>query len=109
MKQYEEAWQEYRRRRNLFLWAFLGLVPTLGLFALSTTHFLHDRKPVFAVGLIEAIFCAFASTRLHDVSCPSCGEPFFGNHFFGKRRRYALNDKNRCVYCGLREFADPKR
>ncbi|HKV80371.1 MAG TPA: hypothetical protein VJP02_19640 [Candidatus Sulfotelmatobacter sp.] len=43
MTDYNESWREYRRRRNLRLFAFVGYMPIVGLFGFLTIRVFHTH------------------------------------------------------------------
>jgi hypothetical protein len=72
-----ESWQEYRRRRNLLLFAFFGYMPVVGLIAFLTTWALKSTTPVFVAAFSWMAFYAFAGIRFRRSKCLRCGRWFF--------------------------------
>ena len=56
MSQPSGAWQEYRKRRNLFLFAFVGYVPIVFLVVVVTIGLFHSDKPAFAAAFAWMAF-----------------------------------------------------
>ncbi len=101
MSQSVDSWQEYRRRRNLALFAFLGYVPFVFVFAVVTERLFHSTPPGFAVALGWMIFLAVASIRCQSFRCPRCRKWFFAKWW------YHNSFARRCVHCGLPKYASP--
>jgi hypothetical protein len=51
MRHAVDPWQEYRRRRNLVLFAFFGFLPLVFATALAADHLIHTSAPAIVVGL----------------------------------------------------------
>jgi len=56
MSESVDSWQEYRRRRNLALFAFLGYVPFVFVIAVAAQRLMHSTTPGFVVALGWMIF-----------------------------------------------------
>jgi hypothetical protein len=101
MTNYAESWQEYRRRRNLLLFAFFGYMPAVGLVAVLATWEFKSATPAFVAAFSWMAFYAAAGIRFQRFKCPRCGRWFLAkwwNHNMFARR---------CVHCGLPKYADP--
>ena len=95
------TWRDYRRRRRLLLWGFLG---GLVLFAASfpVAKAWQSERPLY-VGL--ALFLgatALGSVPLSHFLCPKCGEPF--TH----RGRHRDTFARRCVHCRHPRWEEPE-
>ena len=92
---YRDAWDDYRRRRNFFLFIFLGYVPW-GALVMFATGKLRLPQPAMLV-LIGAWFVMYpvAAIRLNLWTCPRCGNPFY------QRWWYHNSFARKCVHCGL--------
>src|SRR5258707_15483562 len=90
-------WQEYRKRRNVALFALLGYMPIVSVIAVVTTRLFHTTIPFYVAAVSLMIFYAVASLRCISLWCPRCGKRFFpkwGDHGGLSRP---------CVHCCLRE------
>jgi len=94
-------WQEYRRRRNLTLFAFLGYVPFVFIIAVVAERLFHSTTPGFVVAVGWMIFLAVASIRCENFRCPRCRKRFFAKWW------YHNSFARRCVHCGLPKYASP--
>ncbi len=102
MSEYAEQWQDYRRRRNLRLFAFIGYVPAIGVFGIVTELLFNTDRLVLPSALCWMAFCAFANMMFYAFRCPRCGNKFF------VQRRLILSYTvftQRCVHCGLPKYA----
>lgn len=102
MSESVEPWQDYRRRRNLALFAFLGYVPFVFMIAVVTGRLFHSTTPGFAVAFGWMIFLVVAGTRCERFRCPRCGKLFFAKWW------YHNSFARRCVHCGLPKYASPE-
>jgi hypothetical protein len=103
----DPAWDEYRRRRRMFLWTHL-LLPLWVSGAIVLEFFAGREFPrtglvTFVAVLLPPMACLmFAYLRWIFWPCPSCGRPFFltwlGNNCFARR----------CLHCGLPKWAPGK-
>jgi hypothetical protein len=66
MTDYAKPWQEYRKRRNLILFAFLGYVPALGLIAALTIWAFKSTTPAFVAAFGWMVLYAVAGR--HQIS-----------------------------------------
>ncbi len=96
-----DCWQEYRRRRNLTLFAFLGYMPFVFVIAMAAERLLHSLTPGFVVAGGWMIFFAVASLRCESFKCPRCKKWFFAKWW------YHNSFARRCVHCGLAKYASP--
>jgi len=86
------AWKDFRRRKRLFWWLFLGWIPTgvLVMFVLrrfALRIMLAYMAAVFVVGLWVPLFV-----------CPRCGERFLS---WWHRDPFGAMDAKKCANCGL--------
>ena len=77
MADYTEAWREYRKRRNLLLFAFLAYMPVVGLFRLLTIRAFKTTTPAFLAAFSWMAFYVVAGIRFQAFKCPRCGRRFF--------------------------------
>ena len=96
-----EPWQEYRRRRNLALFAYSGYVPFVFVIAVVALRLFHSTTPGFVVAFGWMIFSAVASMRWRGFRCARCRKRFFAKSWY----HYAF--ARRCVHCGLPKCASP--
>jgi len=101
MNDYVESWQEYRKRRNLLLFAFLGYVPIVGIVALITIRLFGSTTPAFILALSWMAFFVFAAIRFQTFRCPRCGKWFFATWWY--HNIFA----RRCVHCSLPKYDKP--
>jgi hypothetical protein len=101
MTDYAELWQEYRRRRNLLLFAFVGYIPAVALTEILTTWMFKTATPPFVVAFSWMAFYAVAGIRLQRFKCPRCSRLFFAKWWY--HNMFARG----CVHCGLPKYADP--
>src|SRR5437867_3660298 len=96
-----DPWQEYRRRRNLILFAFLGYLPLVFVTAVAADRLIYTSAPAIVVALGWMIFFAVAGIRCQRFRCPRCGKVLFSKSW------YHHSDARRCVHCGLPKYAPP--
>jgi hypothetical protein len=94
-----DPWREYRKRRNLAIFAFSGYVPIVFVIATITTRVFHTTTPAFIAAFSWMIFYAVASVRTASFKCPRCDQWFFAKWWY--RNSFA----RRCVHCGLPKYA----
>ena len=97
-----DPWRDYRKRRNLVLFAFLGYVPAVFVVGLVTVRWFHTTIPVFVAAFGWMAFYAVAGNLFVRFPCPRCGKWFFAKWWF--HNTFA----RRCVHCGLPKYSDPK-
>ena len=102
MSESVEPWQDYRRRRNLALFAFLGYVPFVFLISLLTLRLFHSLIPGFIVALGWMVFFAVTGIRFNTFRCPRCQKLFFAKWWY--HNSFAC----RCVHCGLPKYESPE-
>ena len=93
-------WDEYRRRRNLAWFAFLGYVPVCFTVGMLSMRVLSTFTPAFVVAIAWMVFFVIAGNLALRFPCPRCGKWFvakwwYPNHF-----------ARRCVHCALPKYAD---
>ncbi len=96
-----DPWGEYRKRRNVALFAFIGYVPIVFAIALLSIRLFSTFTPAFVVAFAWMAFVLIASNLVARFRCPRCGKPFFAQWW------YYNSFARRCVHCGLRKYADP--
>jgi len=75
-------WQEYRRRRNLVLFASVGSVPCVSVVAMLAQRLFQSWTPVSLAGIGWMIFFVVAVIRHESFRCPKCGECFFAKWWY---------------------------
>jgi hypothetical protein len=70
-------WDEYRRRRNLAWFAFLGYVPVCFTVAVLSIRVFSTFTPAFVVAIAWMIFFVIAGNLAQRFPCPRCGKWFF--------------------------------
>ena len=90
-----DPWREYRRRRNLNLFAFLGFVPFVFLLSLLPERVF--GRLVFVAAVAWMAFALIAGNWFIRFRCPRCGNPFFADS-----RWWGYNTFTRhCLHCRL--------
>jgi len=93
------AWEDYRRRRRLFLIAWLGYLPGAGLIGFLLAQVFQNDSAFVAVALCWMVFFAISAEWLRRFPCPNCGKAFFHtwlwNNPFAKK----------CLHCGWPKWA----
>ena len=77
-----DPWQEYRRRRNLVLYAFLGYVPCVSVIALLAQFLFHNLTLGFVAAIAWMTFFAVAAIRHTSFRCPRCGKWLFAKWWY---------------------------
>jgi hypothetical protein len=95
MDDYDIQWGEFKKRKNLALFAFFGYVPITLAFVLLTHPLLKSDKPAFVFGIAWMLFFAVAPSRYYAFRCPRCGERFFTTWW------YHNGFARKCVRCKL--------
>src|SRR5258708_34450184 len=101
MAESADPWQEYRKRRSLALFAFLGYVPIVFGFAVVTMRLFHTTTPAFIAGFSWMAFYAFAGIRFQTFRCPRCRKWFFIRWWPPPPPTFLAQ---RCVHCGLPKY-----
>lgn len=96
-----DAWNEYRKRRNIALFALFGYVPVVFTVALVSIRLFSTLTPAFVLAFAWMVFFAVAGNVVIRFACPRCGKPFFTKWW------YHNTFARRCVHCGLPKYADP--
>jgi hypothetical protein len=92
-----DPWREYRRRRNLSLFAFLGFVPVAFLLVQASVWLFGTATPAFILAFGWMLFAAIAGNWFIRFKCPRCGNPFFADS-----KWWAYNTMvRRCLHCKL--------
>jgi hypothetical protein len=99
MVDYVKSWQEYRRRRNLFLFFLIGYLPVFGIVSVVTEKVYDCSTPGFVTALIWLVFIAVSGVRVEIFRCPECGKCFFAKWWYHNILA------RRCVHCGLPKYA----
>jgi len=99
MADYQQAWKEYRRLRNLnfLLQAILAAICWL-VYTVSDGP-LRLRIPVFVLLILIIAALVYESGKVNDWPCPRCGKVFaresYNKGFFARR----------CAHCGLKKYS----
>jgi len=103
MNGFERQWNEYRKRRNLFLFAFLGGLPIVSGLGSLGSWVLHTLAPFPILAISWIAFFVVAGIRLSCWPCPRCGDWFaatwWSHNLFAQR----------CVHCGLPKYSNGKQ
>jgi len=92
-----DSWQEYRRRRNLSLFALVGYVPFVGVVAIISLWLIGTAIPAFIAAIAWMVFALVAGNWFIRFRCPRCGEPFFADSKWWGYNTFA----RRCLHCKL--------
>jgi len=74
-----DPWREYRKRRNLSVFAFIGFVPFVFLLIQATAWLFGTATPAFIAGFLWVIFAWIAARWFIEFKCPRCGNSFFAD------------------------------
>ena len=96
---YEQQWQEYRKRRNLLAFAFIGYVPIVGALGYLGMRFLHTDMPFYVLASSWMAFFAFSGIWFQLFRCPRCGKRFF------LKSLYRNPLATRCLHCALPKYS----
>ena len=101
---YQEAWRNYRRRRNLFGAIPLTYVPGVAVTGVPLSRVFQTEVPVFVIATLWLLAFAVFAGYLQLWKCPRCRKAFFLKWWC--RDPFA----EECVHCGLPKWAgDPSR
>jgi|HubBroStandDraft_6_1064221.scaffolds.fasta_scaffold39081_3 hypothetical protein len=94
MADYEQQWEDYRRRRNGLLLGIFGYIPITFALGLLVTKLFQVQWliPVFAACWM--LLFASAGWRLQSFPCPRCGQLFSGYNIISRR----------CAHCALPKY-----
>ena len=93
---YEAQWRDYTRRRNLFIFGCLSVVPLFVVSAIISLRLFNTLIPASALAVLWLIFFLVAGANLNKFQCPRCGNLFSATKFYNKSV-----SARRCVHCGL--------
>ena len=100
-----DPWQEYRKRRNLALFAFFGYMPIIFLVGMVSVHLFHMDTPFYVAAFSWMVLYAIAGFRWASFPCPRCHQGFF---FRWWPPPPPISFVQRCLHCDLPKYADPK-
>jgi hypothetical protein len=96
----EQQWNEYKRRRNLFLFALVGYMPVVATLGSLIVRVFHTETLFLIVAFGWMGFLAISALRLNCWPCPRCGK------WFGATWWYKNPFARRCVHCGLPKYSN---
>ena len=102
MDEHADPWREYRKRRNLALFAFIAYLPVVFMTAWVSDRLIHTSGPAIVVMFGWLIFGAVANVRCQRFECPRCGKFFFIKYGWYEGRNHP-----HCVHCGLAKYTPP--
>ena len=105
MSNYMKQWQEYRTRRGLALFAFIGFVPAEVAVILVSMLLFNSDRPALVFAYCWMAFFFVASRRASRFPCPRCGKMFFLYSGFSSYSMFA----KKCVHCDLPKYAGEER
>ena len=83
---YQKHWEEYRRRRNIFVFVFVSplIFVTLPILLLNLSGFRFEKNLVTEILIFAVwIICFFSSRHyFHKWNCPQCRRRFFTMSFW---------------------------
>src|ERR1700745_1068184 len=97
---FEQQWNEYKRRRNLFLLAFVGYLPVVSTLGSLSVRVFHTQSLFPIVAFSWMGFIAVAGLRFNFWPCPRCGKWFAATCWY--KNPFA----RRCVHCGLPKYSN---
>jgi len=100
MNGFEPQWIEYRRRRKLFAFVFIGYMPVVSAAAFIEGRIFHTQIFAFTLAFGWMAFFLMSGIRLNTWPCPRCGEWFFATWWYNNP--FA----RRCVHCKLPKYSD---
>jgi hypothetical protein len=75
MPDYDQEWENYRRRRNLKLFLLIGYVPITFAFGLITTAPFHTDALIGVFAILWILLSLYVVTH-NNMRCPRCGKWF---------------------------------
>ena len=94
-KAYRDAWQQYRRRNQLFWLGFFGYVPVCLLVAHASSRVFHTQTPAAVVAVLWMLAMVVVGNYSIRWRCPRCNQPFFAKSW------YHNGFARKCVHCSL--------
>jgi len=92
-----DPWREYRKRRNISLFALLAYVPFIAALAAVANRVFGTATPAFFAAFAWMIFALIAGNWFIRFKCPRCGLPFFADS-----KWWGYNTMvRRCLHCKL--------
>src|SRR5262245_26733337 len=100
MNGFEQHWNEYRRRRKLFAFVFIGYMPAVGAVAFLESWIFHRQSFAFVLAFGWMAAFLVSGIRLNTWRCPRCGKWFFAT--------WSYNNPfaRRCVHCKLPKYSN---
>lgn len=96
---YQEQWDEYKKRRRIFILVWLLYLPVAGGIALFFKKMFGSEELILPVVFAWMVFFLIAGLRMTFWKCPKCG-----NSFFFKFSEINIFPQ-KCVHCGLKKWA----
>ena len=96
---YEAQWNEYRKRRLVFVLLAATYIPAQFVISLPLSRALGSDSVIPIVAVLWIAAFGVAGMRLSRWPCPRCGKPF---HL--TQRRYK-SFARKCVHCGLPKWS----
>ena len=85
MAQSVDSWSEYRKRRNVVLFLFIGYVPVVFGVGVLSDRLFSTFTPAFVLAFVWMAFLVIASNLSLRFPCPRCGKWFFAKWWYYKR------------------------
>jgi membrane protein DedA with SNARE-associated domain len=96
-----DTWSEYRKWRNISLFALVGYVPIVFGVGVLSMRLFDTFTPAFVLAFAWMAFVVIVGNICLRFPCPRCGKAFFAKWW------YYNGFARRCVHCGLLKYADP--
>jgi len=100
MSDYQQAWKEYKWRRNQVWIVFFCILPVAGTVGYITNKFHYTRSDLAMIAATAMMVLFFVTgLRFNLWRCPRCHKRFY------MKSGLVSFDTNRCCHCGLLKYA----
>ena len=93
------SWREYRKWRNVSLFALVGFVPFVFSAGVLSMRLFDTFTPAFVLSFACLAFAVIVGNICLRFPCPRCRKAFFAKWW------YYNGFAQRCVHCGLPKYA----
>jgi hypothetical protein len=100
INRYEKKWNDYRKRRRLFLIVAITFLPGASLIVVFLDKIFGSGFQSEVVLTLWLIAFFITGIRFSYWKCPRCNRNYFIKHFMANQ--FAQN----CLHCGLPKWAD---
>jgi hypothetical protein len=77
-----DSWSEYRKRRNIVLFAFIGYVPVVFGVGVLSMRLFSTFTPAFVLAFVWMAFFVISGNLFLRFPCPRCGKLFFAKWWY---------------------------